>query len=344
MERCLWALHAALSRRHEILIVCRDAESESQAVRVLGPLASNWVNMDRDQLLDGYIEKVTRFERNCDLVLSYNFPEVLPALSRPCLCLFFDHKKTWLPRGPGNSPHTFLFPGRWLRDSFAEETGQPSERCQWLPMGVDTKLFHPGRSLPATEGPIRLIFSAVWHQGKGIELFLQACEQLDQRGLPFRSILAGSTGLWDFGDQQENIYPLLERLKVEGTVSQYGDRLPQLEVAGEVAHAKLPELFRRSDLVIAPSIWRECLPLTVIEGMASGTPALASAHGGAAEIIEDGISGHLLKRADPITIAAKVGDIIASGGVTKEMRDAARQAVLPLSWNVVAGKLEKFFP
>lgn len=343
MERCVWALRHALSPGHEILIVCRDADGEMPGVRALGPLHDPHVRLTPDEMLDRYIERVVAFERAYDLVITYNFPEILPSLSKPCLCLFFDYKDDWLPRGSGASEHTFVFPARWMRDAFAEETGQAPARCEWLPMGVDVKLFYPARDPPGVRTPLGLIFSSVWHPGKGVEAFLGACERLDRAGVPFRAILAGSTGLWDFGDQQESIYPLAERRRIEDVVNYYRARLRQLEVPGEVPHVQMPELLRRSDLVVAPSVWRECLPLTIIEGMAVGTPAIAPAHGGAAELIEDGVSGYLLKNPDDKSIAFKVEEVIGGGGVTMEMRDTARQAVLPLNWDSVAGRFEMLF-
>lgn len=344
MERCVWALRHALSSNHEILIVCRDAEGEIPGVRAVGPLHNQYIQLSPDEMIDRYIERVVTFEHAYDLVITYNFPEILPALSKPCLCLFFDYKDNWLPRGSGTSEHKFVFPARWMRDAFSEETDQAPERCEWLPMGVDDKQFCPARDAPSVRTPLRLIFSSVWHPGKGIEAFLSACERLDHARIPFRAILAGSAGLWDFGDQQESIYPLAERRRIEDMVNYYRARLRQLQVPGEVPHIQMPELLRRSDLVVAPSVWRECLPLTIIEGMASGTPALASAHGGAKELIEDGVSGYLLKNPDDKSIAFKVEEVVNEGGVTIEMRNMARQAVLPLNWNSVASRFEILFP
>lgn len=59
----------------------------------------------------------------------------------------------------------------------------------------------------------------------------------------------------------------------------------------------VPELMRACSLVLVPS-WEEPFGRVVVEAMACGTPVVATAHGGPAEIITDGIDGRLLEPRD----------------------------------------------
>jgi len=344
MERCLWSLRTSLGKQHEVLVVCRTVESRMAGVRTLGPTAGESNGLTSHEMIDQYIDQIVRLERQHDLIIAYNFPELLPALSKPCICIFFNYCEEWLPRGSGDNEHIFLFPARWLRDAFSKETKQPLERCRWQPMGVDTNRFRPRSTPRISDKPLTLLFSSVWHVGKGIEIYLAACQHLHNSRVPFNAILAGSPNLWDFGDQQETIYPAAERARITETVTSYRKSIPQLNVVGEIPHNQMPRLLNEVDLVVAPSLWRECLPLTIIEGMATGTPAIASRRGGAVEIVEDRISGYLLDSPDPASITSIVKELARSGGVTLGMKNSARQSVLSLDWDTVAAQIETVFP
>jgi len=56
-------------------------------------------------------------------------------------------------------------------------------------------------------------------------------------------------------------------------------------------------------VVAAPSLWPEPLGLVALEAMVRGVPVIASSVGGFAEIIEDGVSGVLVKNGDVAALA-----------------------------------------
>ena len=55
------------------------------------------------------------------------------------------------------------------------------------------------------------------------------------------------------------------------------------------------ELFAAADAVLLPSSW-ENFPHAVVEGLAVGTPVIATAVGGVTEIVTDGVNGLLVPR------------------------------------------------
>jgi glycosyltransferase involved in cell wall biosynthesis len=72
-------------------------------------------------------------------------------------------------------------------------------------------------------------------------------------------------------------------------------RVPQLtvEFAGWVAPDRLPALFRRSHLLVVPSLWPEPFGLVGQEAGAYGLPAAAYAVGGIPDWLKAGVNGHL---------------------------------------------------
>src|SRR5205807_233676 len=65
---------------------------------------------------------------------------------------------------------------------------------------------------------------------------------------------------------------------------------------GFVPHDELGDLYDRAAVVVCPS-YREGLPLCVLEAMAHGRPVVASAVGGIPELVEDGVTGFLVRPA-----------------------------------------------
>jgi glycosyltransferase involved in cell wall biosynthesis len=60
-----------------------------------------------------------------------------------------------------------------------------------------------------------------------------------------------------------------------------------------------------------PSVWEETFGLVVVEAMAAGTPAIASAHGSFTELVTPGSDGVLFRPGDPDALAGAVADVAA---------------------------------
>jgi glycosyltransferase involved in cell wall biosynthesis len=85
------------------------------------------------------------------------------------------------------------------------------------------------------------------------------------------------------------------------------------------------ELTRRAAVVVAPSTWLEAFGLVVVEAMAAGVPAVASAHGAFVELVEDGVTGLLHRPGDPASLASALRRIVASPEQNRDRGEAARR-------------------
>jgi glycosyltransferase involved in cell wall biosynthesis len=72
---------------------------------------------------------------------------------------------------------------------------------------------------------------------------------------------------------------------------------------GWVAHDRLVRLQKDAHAVVLPSAWDEPLSRIVLETMALGVPVVAWARGGNPEMIEPGVSGWLVHRAEDLARA-----------------------------------------
>jgi glycosyltransferase involved in cell wall biosynthesis len=74
------------------------------------------------------------------------------------------------------------------------------------------------------------------------------------------------------------------------------------------------ELVGRPEVLINPIVWPEPFGLVMAESLSCGTPVIASPHGGAQEIVEQGRTGQLYQEVDDLVEAAgRVGEIDLSG-------------------------------
>jgi L-malate glycosyltransferase len=89
----------------------------------------------------------------------------------------------------------------------------------------------------------------------------------------------------------------------------------------------VPEILRASDVALVPS-WDEPFGRTVVEAMAMGVPTVATAVGGPAEILQDGVDGLLVPPRRPEACAVAVERLLDDGPARERMGAAARAAAL----------------
>ena len=84
---------------------------------------------------------------------------------------------------------------------------------------------------------------------------------------------------------------------------------------GNVFGRERSQLIARAIALVAPIAWPEPFGFSVVEAMASGTPALSFARGAATELIDDGLTGFAVK---PDDVDAMTAAVLASPGIDAE--------------------------
>ncbi len=85
-----------------------------------------------------------------------------------------------------------------------------------------------------------------------------------------------------------------------------------IEFVGEVDVAEKNELLGNARAMVFPIQWHEPFGLVLVEAMACGTPVLALPGGSVAEIVQEGISGHICQTVDEMAEWAKTVEIPAA--------------------------------
>lgn len=149
--------------------------------------------------------------------------------------------------------------------------------------------------------------------------------------------------------------PLAGRDEVKLLLAGHGDDLPRLEAAvarlglgGRVRFLgwrdDLPRLMATADLLLLPSRW-EGMPYAVLEAMAAGLPVVATRVDGARDLVDEGVTGHLVPVGDVTAIAAairRVVDLDPDQRRALGARGAARVAERFTIEHMVAGTRDVF--
>ena len=123
-------------------------------------------------------------------------------------------------------------------------------------------------------------------------------------------------------------------------------RAAELGLAGRVRflgpqpRERVLELFRAADAAILSSSW-ENFPHTVVEALAVGTPVLATAAGGVAEVVRDGENGLLVPVGDAAALGEAVRRFFADESLRARLRAAAAPSVAEYAQERILGRLEE---
>jgi glycosyltransferase involved in cell wall biosynthesis len=82
------------------------------------------------------------------------------------------------------------------------------------------------------------------------------------------------------------------------------------------------------DIFILPSILPDPFPTVILEAMASGKPVVATAHGGAKEMILEGETGLLIPWDNPGSAAEAISDLVNNKKIREKMGEKGRSRVL----------------
>jgi glycosyltransferase involved in cell wall biosynthesis len=155
------------------------------------------------------------------------------------------------------------------------------------------------------------------YEVKGHTYLIDACRLLKEEKLDFVCRLVGDGPFRPALEQQ------IERSGLTQHVS----------FCGEYTHQEIADLLQKVDTLVVPSIptssgRREGIPVVLMEAMASGVPVVASGISGIPELVEDEVSGLLVRPRDPEALAMAIKRLYQDPGLCQRLGQAAREKVL----------------
>jgi len=153
---------------------------------------------------------------------------------------------------------------------------------------------------------------AAW---KGVEDFIRAAKIVLENNNELVFLIVGDV---IFGGPKERQYKdrllsLASDLGIKDKVIFTGKIMDTLSVLAAI------------DVVVIPSIEPDPCPLILIESMAAGKAVIATAHGGPAELIINGVSGRLYPPKDIVALAGIMKELIADRSKAEQLGLAAKQ-------------------
>jgi glycosyltransferase involved in cell wall biosynthesis len=150
---------------------------------------------------------------------------------------------------------------------------------------------------------------------KGQQVFLEAAALVLQAVPDCRFIAIG--GVFD-GDTQhlDRLTDIQRRLGLDSSVT----------IAGFTPNAR--NLIPAFDVLILPSTSPDPFPTVILEAMSAGVPVIATAHGGAVEMIIDSETGLLVPPRDSTALSSAILTLLSSASLRRRLGQAGRERML----------------
>jgi len=227
-----------------------------------------------------------------------------------------------------------LAPSRDTADHVASEQGVKREKIRVLPWALDPQfeaLIGPGShpALPMDFPTGRVILTVgrwlATERYKGMDTLITALPRLLTQRPEVQLVLAGA------GDDRA----WLEELADQNGVNRH------VHFLTELSYSELAASYSACEIFALPSSG-EGFGMVYLEAMACGKPVIGGLHGGAPEVIQDGVTGYLVPHGDPIQLATSIETLLADPVHAKEMGARGRQRVeYEFRFNVFAKSLKK---
>ncbi|MDX6481698.1 MAG: hypothetical protein QOG85_2208 [Gaiellaceae bacterium] len=188
----------------------------------------------------------------------------------------------------------------------ARATAPGVDESRWTVLRLGLELPAPPSRVPANDPPV-LLLAASFTEGKGHTVLLEAVRELAGR-MKLEVWLAGA------GPTEETVRARTQELGLEEVVRFCG-HVPRAEILEWLSRGKV-------DLVVLPSD-SEGVPVSLIEALAHGVPAVASDVGGVGELLGGGC-GELVPPRDPAALAGAIDRLLASPELRAEYARAGR--------------------
>ena len=341
-ERLLLHVADALRKRDvDITVACVDQHAVSVPVLTL---RNSLGHLDHATLTADYLNFVRGLIPAFSVTLAFDLPELLAEKSGRVICWYMNDRDEWLPRGVGDSRNGALFVSHDLQQRFVRHHTNHRLRLRVLPPFVDTEQFSSRGHTYSSEsdGALRILAASMWHPRKGIHDYLSLCEAVRALGIDYTSTLAGGIDLWSVAMNQDDIASRSGLETYDSTIRRRASRIDNLTIAGIVSHGDMAALYQSADVFCLLSYFREGLPISLIEAMASGCTVLATSVGGITELVEHGRNGFLVRPGDVASGAQFIADIASGIEDTHRFGLEARNTALRYGESVIVGRLLRF--
>lgn len=199
----------------------------------------------------------------------------------------------------------------FMRREAYERLGVEKE-VKVIPNFVDSEIFKPAdckTDIKGLENNVVIIHVSNFRSVKRVPDLIYAMKIVTKENKKAKLILVGD------GPERHNVERLIDHLNLNGSVRITGFR-------SDVAN-----LMRCSDIGVLSSE-TESAPLTLLEGMSSGLPMIATNVGGIPEIIKNEINGLIVPPKNPEAIAKQLITLVHDSNLREKIGKKARETII----------------
>lgn len=317
---------AFIERGHEVMVVCRKEEKQASVVlnpkvklhvMKYGGFSSYFLNIpELKRLYKEYKPDVV----NVHYMAGYGLMATL-AGTRPLVLNCYGSDifvapqnnkiSRWVIKQILNSADGVAATSIAMATEAERIMGNKSKKVTVTPFGVDVKRFCPSEIKETHEQPVITIVKYL-QPIYDIELLIRAFS-IAYDELATKPVLR----IYGSGPLKDELVALSKELGKEDSIS-FFDTIPNTQV---------PDVIRDCDIFVNCSK-KESFGVTVVEGMACGKPVVVTDCPGPREVVDDEITGIILKDRQPRTMADAFIRLINNPELRERMGIAGRKKVL----------------
>jgi glycosyltransferase involved in cell wall biosynthesis len=197
--------------------------------------------------------------------------------------------------------------------------------------GINVSAFKPTaatnvRRQYGIDGPMLLFVGRMITQ-KGVPYLIDAMPLVLREHPDTKLLLVGR------GNALESIKKKVKKMGLDKSVI----------FSGYMSEENLKEAYGTCDIFVLPSVW-EVLPIAILEAMSSSRPVVCTGAGGNAELVKDGLNGHVVPMRDSPALAEKINSLLDDPEKLKGMgRAGRRRAEDEFDWKLIAQKTKEVY-
>ncbi|MEM7796535.1 MAG: glycosyltransferase [Cyanobacteria bacterium P01_C01_bin.118] len=196
------------------------------------------------------------------------------------------------------------------------DLGWPADKIAVHFSGLDVGKFRLRLRQPDPTNNIHIATTGRLVEKKGIEYAIRAVAQVARQYPKLTYSIIGD------GPLRERLQAVIHELNAQAYI----------HLVGWKNEAEIIQILDQCHLFIAPSVTakdgNQDAPINVLkEAMAMGLPVISTDHGGIPELVEDGLSGHLVPERDVDSLVNKLNDLLTHPEQWPAMGQAGRAFV-----------------
>jgi glycosyltransferase involved in cell wall biosynthesis len=218
-------------------------------------------------------------------------------------------------------------------------------RIRVVPAQVDVRQYRPGIDASRIREKLGLgecrvvLYAGRLTEIKGVRYLLTAAPIILREYRDVMFVIAGPVSFSErVAADKEGYVSELSRIVDSKSIRR------NVVFAGYLTNEELVELYSTSEIVVVPSIWGEPCCVSILEGMASAHPVVATKVGGNPELLSYGLSGLLVEPKNPIALANAIVSLLSDTELGRKLgRNGRERVVSEFSWEAIARRMEAVY-